>query len=534
MTTTDQPSASARPGAVPEPAARFRERREDYALRIVPQRYRQWGWTSLLGVLMGATTAMVYLALGGQFVVGYGTRTLIAAMVICTIFLGALGYVWTSAAARTGLDSQLLTRGAGFGFVGTAFTSLIYSFNFIIFSATEGAIMANAIHAQYGIPLWVLYLAIGLVMIPLTWYGVTAMNWIMWVTIPVYIGFMTWAIVKAAQTDVHTSFWSFHATQPPSSAGGPGLLQLLAAVIAVISNAALAADIGRFAPVRQRRAAAFAMGYVFEAVTLLGVTMLGAWFAVRLGGTDPGAYITHLLGFWGAVFVIITQIRINVLNTYSGSLAYANFFARLFHFTPGRHWWVALTALAGTGLMLGGVYNHLSQVLTFEGVFVIAWMMAVTSDMVVNKRWLKLSPPEYPFRRAQTYQFNPVGMGALVLALIAAEPLAFGVAGALGKNLAPFVSMAVAFAAAPVIAALTRGRYYRAPTSAVELDPTGNRGGVETCVKCGERFELMELVRCPFLTGPLCSMCCAAERDCGELCKQEGRKLAPAGPSTLG
>jgi purine-cytosine permease-like protein len=327
----------------------------------------------------------------------------------------------------------------------------------------------------------------------------------MWVTIPLYLGFMTWAIVKAAETDVHASFWSFHPAHPPDSAGGPGLLQLLAAVIAIISNAALAADIGRFVPLGQRRVAAFAMGYVFEAVTLLGVTMLGAWFAVRLGTTDPGAYIT-----------------------YSGSLAYANFFARLFHLTPGRHWWVVLTALAGTALMLGGVYDHLSQVLTFEGVFVIAWMMAVTSDMLINKRWLKLSPPDYPFKRAHTYQFNPVGVGALAAALIVAEPLAFGVAGQLGKNLAPFVSLVLAFVAAPVIAALTHGRYYRAPTTAVELDPTGTADGLETCVRCGERFELMELVQCPFLTAPLCSMCCGGERNCGELCKQEGAEASPA------
>jgi len=34
----------------------------------------------------------------------------------------------------------------------------------------------------------------------------------------------------------------------------------------------------------------------------------------------------------------VQLIRIDVTNTYSGLLAYATFFARVFHVAPGRHW----------------------------------------------------------------------------------------------------------------------------------------------------------------------------------------------------
>ncbi len=45
-------------------------------------------------------------------------------------------------AARYGLDMDLLTRGAGFGYIGSTITSLIYaSFTFIFF-ALEAAVMA--------------------------------------------------------------------------------------------------------------------------------------------------------------------------------------------------------------------------------------------------------------------------------------------------------------------------------------------------------------------------------------------------------
>ena len=48
-------------------------------------------------------------------------------------------------AARYGVDMDLLTRGAGFGYIGSTITSLIYaSFTFIFF-ALEAAIMAYAL-----------------------------------------------------------------------------------------------------------------------------------------------------------------------------------------------------------------------------------------------------------------------------------------------------------------------------------------------------------------------------------------------------
>ena len=528
----------------PERENKWVERREDYALRFVPLGYRRWSWISLLGVMLGISTAMFFLAWGGQLAQAYGTRNLLIGMILGTLFIGAVGYFFTSVASITGLDSDLITRGAGFGFLGSAVTSLIYSFNFLMFSAFEGSIMANAIHARYdSIPLWLLYLVIGLMFIPLTWYGLTAMNWIMWTTIPIFFGFLAWTIVLVANTGEAVNFWSYQPASPVDPAAGPPLLQLGATVLALIANAAICADIGRFVPPSQRRIGALALGFGFEAVTFLGVTMLGAWFALKLGGeTDPGTYLAGLLGFWGVLFVVVTQIRINVTNTYSGSLAYANFFARVFHFAPGRHWWVVLTAVLSTGLMFGGIYAKLTQVLTFEAVFVMAWLMAVVSDVLINKRLLGLSPRDYPYKRSQTYKWNPVGIGALIVALVPAIPMAFGIFGPLGSTLAPFVSGALAFVAAPIFAYITKGRYYISPTVAENVDPDLPKfgAGAETevitasteaptqpCVKCGKHFELAEFVRCPFLEGPICTVCCAAEPHCGELCKQQAEEPTP-------
>jgi purine-cytosine permease-like protein len=79
-------------------------------------------------------------------------------------------------AARYGLDMDLLTRGAGFGYIGSTVTSLIYaSFTFIFF-ALEAAIMAYALELALDIPPAWGYLICALVVIPLVTHGVSAIS----------------------------------------------------------------------------------------------------------------------------------------------------------------------------------------------------------------------------------------------------------------------------------------------------------------------------------------------------------------------
>ena len=71
---------------------------------------------------------------------------------------------------------DLLTRGAGFGYIGSTITSLIYaSFTFIFF-ALEAAIMAYALELAFGIPPSLGYFICALVVIPLVTHGVTTIS----------------------------------------------------------------------------------------------------------------------------------------------------------------------------------------------------------------------------------------------------------------------------------------------------------------------------------------------------------------------
>lgn len=438
------------------------ENREDYAQDRVPLEYRTWSTVSLFGVMFGITTAMFFLSWGGTLVHTYGTKNLVIGMTIASLVIGTLAFFWCRRASETGLSADLLSRSSGFGYLGSALTSLIYTLTFLMFFAFEGSIMANAVHEQWpSIPKWAIYLVSGLIFIPLTWYGMRLMTLLMWVTLPIYAVFLVITIWKAAGTDSTTDFWSYSGDGSYSPAAGPGLIQVLAAALAVVSQVTISADLGRFIPPKRKNSGAFLVGFLAQALTFGGCTILGGWLTLRFGEPDPGVYLPVIMGVWGVLFVIVTQVRINVTNIYSGSIVYSTLFQRLFHYSPGRHWWVVLTAVLGTALMFGDIYSRLNQVLTFEAVFIIAWVMAVVAHMFIVRGVLHLADDSSPYQHHELPAFNPVGLIAVGLALLVSVPLAFGVAGPAGMTWAPFVSGAIAFVIVPIVAVATKGRHYR-------------------------------------------------------------------------
>ena len=403
---------------------------DDYALQAVPESYKKWSWPSLLGIMLSISTAMFYFQWGGGLVLTYGTKPFAVAMVLATVIIGSIGYYLVRVTSRTSVDTDLLTISSGFGYRGAGITSIIYAFVFLMFFALEGTIMSQAVHAHFqNLPLGLLYIVIGLVFIPLTWYGIKFMNLVMWVTLPIYFLLLIPAVIRAEHVGSHVAFWSFMPHYPPSIVAGPIIIQLLSAVLALIVNATVAGDIGRFIPKRERKVATFVLGYVYQAITFCGAAMLGAWFAVKMHQTDPGVYIAGLLGFWGVLFVLVTQLRINVLNTYGGSLSFANFFARIINFKPGRQWMVVLVALISIIFMFVGILSHLTTILSFESIFILAWIMAVISDIAICKSWLKLEPSGFEFSHKSVENFNPVGLTALCIALSISLPLGLNVFG---------------------------------------------------------------------------------------------------------
>jgi len=217
------------------------------------------------------------------------------------------------------------------------------------------------------------------------------------------------------------------------------------------------------------------------------------------------------------IFVVVCQMKINVTNAYAGSIAWSNFFSRLTHSHPGRVIWLIFNVMLALALMELGVFKFLEGILGLYSNLAVAWIGALSADLVVNKP-LGLSPKTIEFRRAHLYDVNPVGVGAMAVSIVISSAAHFGVAGPVAGALAPLIGFVVAFAAAPAIAAATKGRYYIArPADYFPPDlPV-------SCSICENAFEPSDMSHCPAYGGAICSLCCSLELRCHDRCKEKSR-----------
>lgn len=516
------------------------ETMEDYALRYTPQRFRKWSTFRVANTAFGAASFLILEAVGATLLVQYGFMNAFWAILVTGLIIFVAGLPISIYAARYGVDMDLLTRGAGFGYIGSTLTSLIYaSFTFIFF-ALEAAVMAYALELALGIPPSWGYLVCALVVIPLVTHGVSAISRLQVWTQPLWLVMLVVPFVYVMARDPGAFAGITHYSGEKSVGAGFDLHLFGAALtvgIALITQMGEQADYLRFMPARtaaNRRAwwagvLAGGPGWVILGVLkMLGGALL-AYLAIKHmvptdRAVDPNqmylAAYEYVFPHYGwavaatALFVVISQLKINVTNAYAGSLAWSNFFSRVTHSHPGRVVWVVFNTLIAFMLMEMNVFQALGDVLGLYSNIAIAWMMAVVADLVVNKP-LGLSPRGIEFKRAYLYDINPVGVGAMALASVLSIVAYLGAFGPLAQAFSALIAMGVAFVTAPLIAWATRGKYYIAR----EGEGVYRRMATKRCVICERDYEGPDMAHCPAYQGPICSLCCTLDARCGDLCK---------------
>jgi purine-cytosine permease-like protein len=216
-------------------------------------------------------------------------------------------------------------------------------------------------------------------------------------------------------------------------------------------------------------------------------------------------------------FVILSQVKINVTNAYSGSLSWSNFFSRLTHAHPGRVVWLVFHLIIALVLQEMGVFNVLLWVLGFYSNVAIAWVGALVADLVINKP-LGLSPSYIEFKRAHLYNFNPVGFGSMMVASVISVIAFFGLMGEAAQAFSTFIALGVAFILAPIIAYVTKGKYYIAREDITFRD-NPEITELTTCSICEYDYEREDMAYCPVYQGSICSLCCSLDAQCHDACK---------------
>ncbi len=522
---------------------------EDYALRYAARSYRRWSPSVVASTAIGGISFLALEAIGASITISYGFQNALPAILIVSfvIFAVSLPIAYWSSVANVDID--LLTRGAGFGFVGSTITSLIYaSFTFIFF-AIETAIWAQALELAMGLNIVIGYLLCSLVIIPIVFFGVTLINKLQSWTQPIWIAMLVAPFAFILYKDPTVlSAWAGY-TGSGSGVGGFDVLLFGAAtgvLFSLVAQIGEQADYLRFLPERtaaNRRSWWLAMlsagpGWiVIGGLKILAGSLL-AVLAVRAGASAAEAiepirmYIRAyeymfddrvLVLVLATLFVTISQVKINVTNAYSGSLAWSNCFARLAHYHPGRVVWLVFNVLIALLLSLLGIFATLEAVLSVYSTVAIAWIGALVADLVVLKR-TGISPPYIEFKRAHLYNINPVGCGAMLIASAVSLAAYAGLFGPYGRAFFGFISLATAFVAAIAIAYLTRGRYYIARPD-LHYRHRHDDALVECCI-CERSYEAADMAHCTFYRGPICSLCCGLELHCHDFCKKPATEQA--------
>ena len=513
---------------------------EDYALRFTQRSFRKWSEMRVANTAFGAASFLVLEAVGATMLVQAGFLNSLWAILATGLIIFLLGLPISITAARHGLDMDLLTRGAGFGYIGSTITPLIYaSFTFIFF-ALEAAIMAYALELAFGLPPAWGYLACALVVIPLVTHGVTAISRLQAWTQPLWLALLIlpYIYVFIDAPDAFIGLLGYGGESGAPAHFNPQLFGAALTVgIALVTQMAEQVDYLRFMPEQtagNRRRWWLAViiggpGWILPGILkMLGGALL-AWLVLRNGGApekavDPNQMyligFSHVFSHGGlaiavtAIFVIVSQLKINVTNAYAGSLAWSNFFARLTHSHPGRVVWVVFNTLIALLLMELDVFQALGQVLGLYSNIAISWMAAVVADLVINKP-LGLSPRGMEFKRSHLYDINPVGVGAMATASLLSVCTFIGLLGPQLQPYASFVALAVAFITSPLIAKLTAGRYY------LVRQGDNQTAAACRCAICERTYESEDMAFCPAYQGPICSLCCSLDARCHDLCKPQ-------------
>src|SRR3954465_10616070 len=228
-----------------------RETMEDYALRFTPRSFRKWSELRVANTAFGAASFLVLEAVGATLLVDYGFTNAALAIPATGLIIFLAGLPISVYAARHGVDMDLLTRRAGFGYIGSTITPLIFaSFTFLFF-ALEAAVMAYALELALGIPPAWGYLVCALAVIPLVTHGVSAISRLQVWTQPLWLVMLVVPFVYVLVRDPGAFAGIAHYVGEKAQAEGFSLHLFGAALtvgIALITQMGEQADYLRFMP----------------------------------------------------------------------------------------------------------------------------------------------------------------------------------------------------------------------------------------------------------------------------------------------
>jgi cytosine permease len=395
------------------------ERMDDHALERVPDAQRT-GWLKLSWNTAGIVTTLVQMFFGALVSFAAGLHVAIVSGIFVTIVGAALGWAVGNVGTQTGLSSTLITREYGLGTRGSCLASLILGFMIIGFLAIENALLYNGMLFFFDLPdtlLWkvVIYGVFTIGWIVLTAFGFELVAKVSSIALLAFLALLAWMLLRivAHSSQAAGALLSFGPQMPAQALAGMGITSTWDAYVFCInvligSAGALAlvdADFGRYARTSRDIGLAALTGNVAMSIVMLsigGIVMYAGFDYVvnyfthvrglpeaqaqALALASPSSIASTFIIFGGAVgafLMLLAQSKAQVLNTYSGSLALANFSDAVFGWRPGRFVFVVLANAIGLVMLYGKLLALVNSWITILGVLTTSLAGVVVADFYI-------------------------------------------------------------------------------------------------------------------------------------------------------
>jgi cytosine permease len=367
--------------------------------------------------------------------------------VLVALFGGTLGWTVAQISRSEGLSSTVTSRFYGFGARGSVIASAIFGFMILGFLALENALLYYGTLFAFG---WHDTLALRIVI-----FGVLTIGWIVLTTFGVNLVLrvasylMVAFLILVAYMFYRSGFASGVAfltvmTHGPLIPGLGGTWARFSDALVTLAGSAGAlalvdADYARYArSAKDVVIMAYAGSFMMDVVTMIAGAVIvygGMGPAIHyvighhmaspaqavaavnaLAQNNTGAFFIILSAAIGFILMYAAQIKAQVLNTYSGSLALTNLFDALGKWRPGRFAMVILGNVIALLMIAGGILDLISSWLNILGVITTAFAGVMIADYyLVRKQQLA--------DHAQVESVNVAGVVSIGMAVVLAVVL---------------------------------------------------------------------------------------------------------------
>ena len=499
---------------------------EDYAFRYVPRTFRRWSAGSIGVTALGSIAFLADFSIGASVGIEHGTNNAVLGILFASVIIFIVGLPIAYYAARYNLDLDLIARG-----LGVRLLRLVDHDRDLRRASRASSSPSRARSWRRGstsrsaIPLPIGYLISTVVVIPIVIYGMRALERLQFWTTPLWLALallpLLWVIVSdpeavsafvafTGESDGAVSFEAIVASAAVCFALTPQLAEQID-VIRAMPPRTRANRRSWWASLAVRRARAGCSSAASSRSSASSSPSTSSPASIPTLGQQAAEPVRQFIGLYESimpewlaiglalVLVVVAQVKINVTNAYSGSLAWSNVYTRLTKTYPGRSIFIFFNLAIALALMWMDVFSLISFVLSLYANVVMAWLVTIAADIAINKHVLRISPIFPEFRRGMLHDWNPVGLVSVGLASLLSLA-AFG--GLFGEGLRPFsvlIAIGVAVITTPLMALATRGRYYlRRQTDGIAspiLDADGNPSGERLrCHVTGYTFERPDML----------------------------------------